>query len=232
MTAVAAKFPRRRDGYYHLNGEKYVSVTEVISVLNKPALVTWAAKTAATLVLNDPEQFDTAEKAASGIYQARDRAAGRGTTVHSLAEAVLLGGEIDETDMAPAILGRLNAIRTFVRDTQPKLIETECNVYSEKHLFAGTCDLIAEIGGQTLMVDWKTGKGIYPESALQLSAYRHADFILTKDPEPLRLPMPAISATAVCLLMDDGTYTFQRVEAPIEVFLALQRVWAWTKEGK
>lgn len=230
--SAAAKFPRRRDGFYHLAGEKYVSVTEVLSALSKPALINWAAKTAAALVLNDPEQFDTAEKAAAGIYQARDKAADRGTAVHSLVEAVLLGGEIDEEGMAPAILGRLNAFRAFARDVKPRVIETEANVYSQRFRYAGTTDLICDIGGQTLLVDFKTGLRVYSEAALQLAAYRHADFILTKDPEPLRLPMPAIDATAVCLLADDGTYTFQRVEAPLEVFLALQRIWEWQRGNK
>jgi hypothetical protein len=56
-------------------------------------------------------------------------------------------------------------------------------VVSEDNDYAGTIDLIAEMdlrdkykdyGRATVIVDWKTGKAIYGESRLQISAYAHA----------------------------------------------------------
>lgn len=57
--ATATTFPRRRNGWYHLDGKRYVSVTTVLQALAKPALVPWAARTAAEAVLEDPETYST-----------------------------------------------------------------------------------------------------------------------------------------------------------------------------
>ena len=48
----------------------------------------------APAVLEDPDTYSTAEKAASAIYQKRDTAADRDSLVHSLAEATARGAEI------------------------------------------------------------------------------------------------------------------------------------------
>src|SRR5574337_885782 len=85
----------KRDGKYHLPGDRiYPSVTGILSVIAKPALVHWAARTAASLVLSDPDEYDTAEKAAAGVRGATKRAADRGSTVHSLAESLDRGGQV------------------------------------------------------------------------------------------------------------------------------------------
>jgi len=47
-------------------------------------------------------------------------------------------------------------------------------VYSEKHRYAGTLDLLAEVNGVLTVVDWKTGKAVYSEAHLQNAAYRQA----------------------------------------------------------
>ena len=232
MTAIATKFPRRRDGFYHLDDKKYASVTEILSILAKPALVPWAARTAAALVLDDPFKYDTAEKASGAIYAVRDKAADRGSTIHSLAEAIVRSGQVDLDSVPEQFRGYGVALNHFWRDFRPTVIETEANVYSDEHMYAGTTDLICEIGGRTHLCDYKTGKDIYKEAALQLCAYRYADFILTKDTPPIRLDMPDIEATAVVLLGDDGTFLFKEVDAPFDAFLAAKRLWQWTKEAR
>ncbi len=42
---LTARFRRRRNGWYYLDGRRYVSVTTVLQALAKSALVPWAART-------------------------------------------------------------------------------------------------------------------------------------------------------------------------------------------
>ena len=230
MTLRSVKEKRRRDGWYYLpETDPLVSVTEVLKMYGGSkvqALIRWGGALAAGNVLADPDTYDTSEKAVASIFAVRDQAADRGSTVHSLIEAVLLG---NPPEIIPDHLqGRYQAFCRWRDAVRPRVIETEATVANLTHGYAGTTDLICEIGTQTMLVDIKTGKRIYPEAAIQLSAYRHAEVLLTKDPVPLRLPMPSVDATAVLLLDADG-YEFKEVHADLKVFLALKTVWEYDK---
>ena len=74
----------------------------------------------------------------------------------------------------------------FLEDFRPEFLMSEATVFNRTESYAGTLDFIARIrssGDQlenagatrTLIGDIKTGKGVYPEVALQLAAYRHAE---------------------------------------------------------
>lgn len=236
MTAVTNKpFPRRRNGVYFLDNEKYTSVTEILSVLSKPALIPWAARTSAALVLDDPVKYDTAEKAAAGIYQVRDKAADRGALIHSWIEAYAKGAPLYPDEMPEAFQGYARAFLAWVEGSgfnSRHILQTEANVYSDKG-YAGTTDLITGLHDKIWMLDFKTSKdgAIYQEAHLQLAAYKHADFILTRDTPPMRVPMPAIDSTGVVALAADGTFNFKQTDAPFEVFLYLKAVHEWLKKG-
>ena len=60
-------------------------------------------------------------------------------------------------------------------------------VYSRTFGFAGTLDAICTIAGRRGLLDIKTGRsGVYPEVALQLAAYAHADFCVIDPNAPGR----------------------------------------------
>ncbi len=226
-------FPRRRDGFYRIAGRKLPSVTTILGVLNKPALVHWAARTAAGLVLDDPQAFDTSAKAAAGIYLARDRAADRGALVHSFAEALSRGAEIDIEGVPELARGYARAFLSWVAQARPVPLFTEATVLSDRHEYAGTTDLIAAFPDHKLrLVDFKTGNALYPEVALQMEAYRNCDFIVPHvngDPgKPI--PLPPVAETAAVLLREDGTFDYRTLRGDLEVFLALKRVWHWLGE--
>lgn len=223
---------RRRDGFYYLpENRRYASVTTILQVIAKPALLNWAAKTAASLVLEDPETFDSAEKAAGGIYAKRDKAADRGSLVHSLAEALDRGGALElSDDTSPEIRGYAQAYQSFFATHKPKTLHSEATVFSDTHQYAGTTDLIAVLqDGRTYCIDRKTGKAIYPETGLQLIAYRNADFILPHGDGTTPIPMPKIDATAALLLRPDGTFSFSVMMGDFDAFLAAKRLWQWSK---
>lgn len=55
-----------------------------------------------------------------------------------------------------------------------KLVQSESPRWSPTHGYIGTGDLIAEIDGMLSVLDFKTGKRLYPEVFLQLAAYQVA----------------------------------------------------------
>jgi len=57
-------------------------------------------------------------------------------------------------------------------DLEPLAIER--TVYCLGCGYAGTLDLYARVKGVLTVLDWKSGKAIYPEAFLQNLAYRHA----------------------------------------------------------
>lgn len=234
MTATIAPASRvaavrkRNERYYH-RGESYDAVTKILGdVLNKPALVRWAAIGAATNVLEDPETYNTAEKAYRGIYKARDDAAERGSTVHSLVESIALGGRVDISSLPETWRGYGQGFVEFDKVWRPEWRHTEINVYNKTLGYAGTTDAVARLAdGHVYLLDWKTSKGIYLEAHLQLAAYRHCEFWLPKGPSPQAQPMPEVERTAVVLFRADGTFELKRTDAPFGVFQSVLSIYRW-----
>src|SRR5262249_28914527 len=74
----------------------------------------------------------------------------------------------------------------------------------------------ATIAGRKLLLDTKTGKGVYPEVALQLAAYRYAEFIGLPDGSEAK--MPTVDGCAVVHLPEAGGYQLLEVRADPEGF--------------
>lgn len=134
--------------------------------------------------------------------------AGMGTVAHAAIEAYVDGTKItdayirallvdefeDKPNLAadPAVFkqtkGYIRGALEFFDAVEPEILKQEVTVYSREHGYAGTTDIIARLhfggpNGERLpcIVDFKTGKGVYPESGLQLCAYARADFIGASD---------------------------------------------------
>ena len=144
-------------------------------------------------------QKKTGKKAALDyIKQARFRdsegKADRGTIVHAAIEAYVEGKPVNldavqlalEEKAVPeglwkATYGMIDGVLEFLFDFEPEVLWSEATVYSRKHGYAGTADLIARvrIGESTLpaIIDIKTGKAVYNDTAMQLTAYARADFV-------------------------------------------------------
>lgn len=97
-----------------------------------------------------------------------------------------LGSPTIELDNEVNTVGRmLNQFDAWLQRFTPEYTAAEMPVYSERFGFAGSLDAILTIGGVRLLTDYKTrrepltAKGEaqtpYPETSLQLAAYRHAD---------------------------------------------------------
>lgn len=225
-----------RGRWYVLPSGRYPSVTTIISALEKPALPRWAAKAVAqyavgewrslsALIESDPDAaVDLLQRAP---WRSTERAADLGTHIHEIAEA--LAGEAEMPDIRdeaqPYVEGFLAAVEEH--DIRPSHVEV--TVAHRTLGYAGTADMIATVDGVPAVVDIKTGKGVYAETALQLSAYRHAE-ILVRDGQ--ETPMPAVEAGYVLHVRPRRTRLLPVScgEDEFAAFVALQSVWTWLHE--
>jgi hypothetical protein len=199
MTAPALAV-QRPDGtriYRHpCTGEEAPSVTTVIGMINKPALVGWAAKMAAEHAVANWSrlgQLPVAQRLAE-IRYAHERYTKEksdiGDTVHSLVEFWGKG----QAHSTEGITGQATQFVNFMMDVKPTFIENECTVWSRRYGYAGTCDIVAEINGETIWIDVKSGKNLHDEVGLQLAALSCADFIIRED--GTEEPMPPCDGLA------------------------------------
>jgi hypothetical protein len=192
---------RRRYGSghaYYVDGEKVPGVTTVLKVLPMTALVGWAARVTAEYALDNWDALsglkpsERLQALKDARHEARDAAARRGTEVHRLGER-LAAPELDPETGEPLpvkvpdeLRGHVEAYRDWLDTIQPSVLATELVVASRKHLYCGTVDLVADL--PELLFDMQlipparwllelktTASGVWPESALQATAYRRAD---------------------------------------------------------
>lgn len=223
---INKKYPKRNNQYYIRDNDKdYVlpAVTDILSVINKPALITWAGRLAAKIALAEP--FLNADEVIGKVYGTRNKAADVGKTIHSLIHSLIENKNIDVEGLPKEIEGYARAFLGFYYEHRPKFLKTEQTVYSIDWGFAGTLDLIMAMkDGSVWVVDIKTGKGIYREFELQLCAYAVAC-------EEMRLA--TIDHTGILHLKPDRTYSFVEVKGDFEVFKAVKKLHEWVnkKEG-
>lgn len=114
-------------------------------------------------------------------WSTRDKAAGRGTDVHELAEQ-LMKGEASPDDIRGKVKtgqeGYADALLAWHEQYRRKPVLVEATLVSLTHEFAGTCDLIDTDPEQddarptsVEVADFKTSKAIYESHFWQCDAY-------------------------------------------------------------
>lgn len=226
--------------YYTYEDRKYPSVTSIMSKgVAKPGLISWAGKMVAEGAVNRlPEWIQMEDQAAidwlANLPNARkNTAANLGSYLHAAVEKISLGQEIHKP-ADPVQAEYLVGFESFLLDVKPKYLFTEFEVFSDTYGYAGTGDAIIQIGRTIWLIDTKTGTKIRPDVALQLSAYRNADFILLphkvgRKTEWEQVALPRIRKTGVVHLFPSG-YEFVEVrsdEEIFETFLACKKMYEW-----
>jgi hypothetical protein len=123
------------------DGRKYPSITTVLSILSEESIAKWRAR------VGDEE--------ANKIGQ---RAAGRGTLVHSIVERYLLNE--DTTEFLPHIRQSLENLRPILDARLGTIYGLEVPLYSAHLGLAGRVDCVAEFDGVPSIVDFKTSKRV------------------------------------------------------------------------
>jgi len=192
---------KKASGFYDTPYGRFRSVTTIIGAIDKPALVPWAARTVAacaidhlpylTKVRGRPAReaaFTWLRKAAD---RQRDDAADLGSLVHRHAEARILGTPMPALpeEAAPILAG----FERFLDDFKPSYEAAELIVCNPDDGWAGTGDAwvrLRGLGFMIIMIDYKTGKGVWPEAVLQLGAYSRATCAWTRQGIEVEPPRP------------------------------------------
>jgi len=209
-------------------GELVPSITNIIGIMDKPALPRWAAKMVAERAMHlkhslgnmsDAEVVDTLKGAP---WSKSQRAADRGTDIHAYLEAHLNGLEPEplSQDAEPYRAAADHWLEYY----GPELVATELTVFHPK--YAGTGDLWCKFDGRMAIVDFKTSKGIYDEAALQLAALWGA--LTTADGDPV--PHAGHDTDLFVVRIGTDKFEMKQVADPqgsLETFLALAMAWEW-----
>lgn len=210
------------------------SVTNVLSVCDKPALKGWAAEQALLSLYDSgaiPLDVDTALQAHKFAFsRTAKRRADVGTKAHTVAEALTsdlpLPSHLSDEDAAYA-----DAFLSWWSDHDVVPLHTEATVYGP--FYAGTGDLIAEVDGLVTVVDYKTRGSrdddklrkygvLYDENRMQLAALAQADQVAVFGDDGWTLEDAPCAVQAVgVVLFPDGTYATETLDGE-----ALGRWWA------
>lgn len=233
LAVTDAKTGNRR--YRHPVTKAYVpSVTTVIKGgIPKPALVPWAAKMAAEhacanwLRLSQLPHQDRIEEIKGAYKEYTEKAANLGDIVHSLIDCWSTGRPYPEWPKEAEHF--VDSFIGFMAAERPEFIENEVTLWSEKYGYAGSADFIARIRGKVILGDVKTGRRVYPEVGLQLSALAHADFILRED--GTQEPLPGIEGLAALHVRPRSwsLIPVNEAEECFNAFLAAKRVMEWER---
>lgn len=178
---------RKAKRVYTLNGDELVSVSSVVGVLSKEALMAWHEDMGARGAiaahhlgeLDDVPDEDIIKRVRLlnlGAAAKRDEGADRGKAIHAAFESLARTGEPPDPSELPGewrpwLRG---AVRAWLA-MNPDPLHIEEIVCNPLQQYAGRFDLIANVDGRRLLIDYKTGKGrVYPESMAQTGLYRLA----------------------------------------------------------
>lgn len=230
------------------------SVTSILKMKDKSdALVTWAvgcfeAKAKEHIASIKGDELDrelviaVIEQSKNTWRSVKEQTADIGTAVHAALEQEIkaraglcpsptlpitagVGLTQDMVDMANAAIF---AGVKFFDSRRIRLVQSEAPRWSPTHGYIGTGDLIAEIDGKLSMLDFKTGKRLYPEVFLQLAAYQMAYQEEHPGEEIVQRVGLNVRKDGVLedLVRDNST-----LKHDFQCFLALLTLWRWHEEN-
>ncbi len=201
MSIEQSQFPEltfdERWHIYKLNGEKIPSVSTIMKPLSQALY-----RDVDEAVLN--------------------AAAAKGTAVHNAIESYILFGISDIPDQ---YAGYFEAFKDWWKENKPEVISTETQVYHKVLRYAGTADLLAVIGGERVLIDYKTSATVNKMlTGVQTEAYAKA----------FESHGIAFDRKMILHLMKDGKYaehSYPKNDAEsMETFSALLTVYAHIKK--
>lgn len=218
-------------------GELYPSVTNCLKVIDKPALMWWLCKGALSAAWEDREAFsrmrdrDQAVNAyKSAAYKQANHKADLGTDIHDICDALATDNPLPtvSSEAEPYV----DQFLSWVSDFDVDIELSERTVINRTVGYGGTFDLIGTFPQARLLVDIKTGKGVYEEAALQLAALVHAERLCLPDGSGTG-PAPQVDGAAVLHLQQDG-YRLVPVDTSadtFEAFVGAVQLWRFVKGG-
>lgn len=206
---------------YYLNGRKVPGATTILGKGYPKHLEKWAADQSTNYAVDNWEALSEMKpsertKLIGGArFADRDQAARRGTEVHAYAQRLAAGVDVDVPD---ELIGHVDAYLAFAQDWGLRELVVEAPVANVTLGYCGTVDAIADlVDGNRWLLDLKTGRsGIFREAALQLAAYRYAEWWVGANGEVY--PMVDVDRVGAVWLKADRTYELVPVDAGPETF--------------
>ncbi len=127
--------------YLTPDGKAYPSITTVLSILTRKAIMEWRKR--------------VGEEEANKISR---QAAGRGTDVHAIIEKYLDNDPNYAKGYMPHIVNSFKDVQPILDSRIGKIYAQEVPLYSHSLGVAGRVDCIAEFDGQLSVIDFKTSK--------------------------------------------------------------------------
>lgn len=175
------------------------SPTTILDITHKASLQAWKDRVG-------PEEAE----------RVRSEAADRGTRVHEAISLILKDVAVpimdDEVPYTNAFLNWLPEKEHFT------LRLSEGFVKSDKYGYAGTVDLVCDLGDEPWIIDFKTGSPQITHG-LQLKAYQQAYYEMT-----------GVKCRMAGLYLGTGTkkgWRFKEYKEPFYVFLAHKQIFDW-----
>ena len=180
----------------------------------------------------------------------KSAAAGRGSKVHKAIEHIFEGKEVridskfvnPQTEQEEELsLEEVDAILSFIewyKQTKPKVICYEINVFSDKYNYAGTIDLVCEINGELWIIDFKTSQYIWPSHKIQVSSYGKVietgehDIAAIAKPDAPYYKKPKLGILQLGYRLNKQKFKFTELEDKFDLFLAAQKIWAEETSGE
>ena len=204
MSVKRRRYGRTGHGY-SVDGEKVPGVTRILDQLPKDNLIKWAAEATGKYAINhwgelsDLPPADRLDRLFGARFEKSQPAAKRGTEVHRYAERWNNDEDFDRDTIPEELRGYVEAYIDFYDTMQVRPLEggTELVVANRTHRYCGTADLVGDLPALTYdgelipasrwLLELKTSKGVWPESALQACAYEHSEvFVDPDDPDDER----------------------------------------------
>lgn len=178
----------------------------------------------------DPDAALQAVASAAG--RTLNRAAERGTDIHTVIEDLVAGQIVDPMFLSEEARPYFAACEQFVADCKPQPIVAEVVAINRTVGYGGTLDAIIELDGIRYLTDWKTrggAHGAYEEEAAQVGAYSLAEYIVV---DGVRVSMPQVDAGLIVSFTVDG-YELYPVDlaAATEAFKAMHDCWRLRRDG-
>lgn len=136
--------------YFTPDGSAYPSITTVLSILSKQAIIEWRKR--------------VGEEEANRISR---QASGRGTAVHKICEDYIDNVEDWKGKHQPSNLFMFNTLKPVLDKKINNIWFQEVYLYSDKLKTAGQVDCIAEFEGELSVIDFKTSRRVKSEDNIQ-----------------------------------------------------------------
>lgn len=193
----------------------YIRATEILKVIDKPALMFWFGKKVWDAMVADPTLSWEAAKRIP--FDERDKAGDRGTTVHDLIHAINLGNR--PASIPEHLAGYVRGYDRFVSDYSVRVTQAE-QAYFSKHGYSCRTDFGGFIGNdqKPSVSDIKTSKDVYPEYWMQVAS----------NLEAIRETGQDYEGGSILLLRSNGDYLFERrsdLSRDFDGFLAAKKIY-------